>query len=228
MMTRVLWAFIAAFIFAATAGAQINPQAALPTGFSSNSPDTGVASDTKFFAGSSQPSADLAADPFSQHQPPPQGVYGVFSENERQVSLGYTFVRFYEVPGMTANANGVDLSGQYFLRSWIAADAEILGTFGTVSGVSSHLVMGGVGPRLRWPSSGAIQLWAHGLAGFAYFSPRTPYGSTTAFGYELGGGVDFAPSGRFAYRVEGDALGSQFFSTYQLSPKISAAIVYKF
>jgi hypothetical protein len=235
-MTRVPWALIAILVSAATAGAQTSSPrytfpAASPLSFSSSAP--GVAPLPGTSDAASTPawtaSSDSFADPAPTPEPPPQGVYGVLPKSDREVSLGYTYVRFYEVPGATENANGLDVSGVYYLKPWIGADAEILGVFGTISGADSHLFMGGIGPRLRWPSSRGLELWGHALAGFAYLSPQTPYGGTTAFGYEVGGGVDLNPRrGRWAYRVEADALGTQFFGTYQLSPKISAGIVYKF
>jgi hypothetical protein len=245
-MTRVPWAFIAVLVSAAAASAQTSsPWSAFPIAsslsFSSSAPGTaslpgtngvpasltGDAASTPLWAASPDSLADSASAPAPE--PPPQGVYGVLPKGDREVSLGYTFVRFYEVPGAKEDANGLDVSGVYYIKPWIGADAEILGVFGTISGSDSHLFVGGVGPRLRWPSSRGLELWGHALAGFAYLSPQTPYGGTTAFGYELGGGVDLnTRRGRWAYRVEADALGTQFFGTYQLSPKISAGIVYKF
>jgi len=243
-MTRVPWAFIAILVSAATAGAQASsPRYTFPaaSSLSFSSSASGVALLLPANDGSASPTSDATsvpvwgaspdslADPAPAPEPPPQGVYGVLPKSDREVSLGYTFVRFYEVPGATEDANGLDVSGVYYLKPWIGADAEILGVFGTISGADSHLFVGGVGPRLRWPSSRGLELWGHALAGFAYLSPQTPYGGTTAFGYEVGGGVDLnTHRGRWAYRVEADALGTQFFGTYQLSPKISAGIVYKF
>jgi hypothetical protein len=171
----------------------------------------------------------FAASPDPVPPAPPQGVYGVLPKGDREVSVGYTFVHFYEVPGTSENANGGYGSAVYYLKPWIGVDGEFFAAFGTLSGSSSHVLFGGVGPRLRWPRSSPIELWGHALAGVANLSPETPFGKSTAFGYEAGGGVDVSfGRERWLYRVEADAFGTQFFSTYQISPKFAAGIVYKF
>src|ERR1700733_11390004 len=37
---------------------------------------------------------------------PPQGVYGVFQSYDWQAYAGFTYLRFYEVPGVTGNLDG--------------------------------------------------------------------------------------------------------------------------
>jgi hypothetical protein len=226
MMNRVSWACLSIFLFAGTACAQINGRYGLPAAASLGKLDSEVApADDAALAVVVSPAYDADPDPL----PPPQGVYGVLPKSDREVSVGYTFLRFYEVPGVTENANGGYASAVYYLKPWIGAEGEFFAAFGTLSGYSSHVLLGAVGPRLRWPSLGRLELWGHALVGVANLSPQAPYGKSTAFGYEAGGGVDVrAGGGRWAYRLEGDAVGTQFFGTYQIGPKISAGIVYKF
>lgn len=159
-----------------------------------------------------------------------QGVQGVFaSTHSVQVYGGYTYVRFYEVPHVATNLNGLNFSAQYYPRDWIALDGEGIAAFGSQSGTNTNLITGFLGPRVRWTASRGFELWAHGLIGGAHFSPKTPFGSQGAIAYEAGGGVDLSSRHtRLAIRLSADLLGTTFFSTYQLSPKISAGIVYKF
>lgn len=159
----------------------------------------------------------------------PQGVYGVFQKFQWQAYIGYTYVRFFEVPGTQENENGFNYSIVYYIKDWVGADGEFVATFGSQNGLASRFLVGAGGPRLRWSRPRGVELWAHGLVGASHFTSETAYGSPTAFGYEVGGGIDLnAHHRRWAYRVEADAVGTQFFGTHQISPKISAGVVFKF
>lgn len=161
--------------------------------------------------------------------PEPQQIQGVFENYSWQAYAGYTFVRFYELPKVAENQNGVNASVTWYYREWVGFDVEALAAHGSLAGASSWTVFVGAGPRLRWSGPRGLDVFAHALIGGAYFSPDTPYGSQGAFGYEVGGGVDLMPPHhRFGLRVEGDLLGTRFFQTNQWSPKVSAGIVYKF
>jgi hypothetical protein len=160
---------------------------------------------------------------------PPQGVEGVFPSRNWQAYLGYTFLRFYEVPNQTVNESGFNGSVAYYFRDWIAADGELFAAFGSQGGTITSSVMAAGGPRLRWAARTGPELWVHVLIGGSHFTPQTVYGSENAFGFEMGGGVDInSHHRRLAYRLQADVVGTRFFSTYQYSPKISAGIVFKF
>ncbi|HLV96866.1 MAG TPA: hypothetical protein VKS44_16860 [Candidatus Acidoferrales bacterium] len=228
MMKRVSWVCLSVFLFAGTACAQINGRHSLPTAVFLDRPDSALAPAEDAADVVAGPPA-FVAEPDPDPLPPPQGVYGVLPKGDREISVGYTFMRFYEVPGVTENANGGYASAVYYLKPWVGAEGEIFAAFGTISGSSSNVLLAALGPRLRWPNSGRVELWGHALVGVANLWPQTAYGKSTAFGYEAGGGVDVSVGrGRWAYRVEGDAVGTRFFSTYQIGPKVSAGIVYKF
>jgi hypothetical protein len=172
-----------------------------------------------------------AFDPPAPASPaPPQGsAVGVFTEYNWQLSLGYTFLRFYEVPGITKNLNGFSYSMQYYFRPWIAADGEFLADFGSQFGTSSHFVFVGGGGRGRWQAPRGIDLWAHALAGYAHLTPQTAFGGQGAPAYIVGGGVDInAHHQRWAYRFQVDMVGTTFFGTYQFSPAATAGLVFKF
>lgn len=229
MMKRSAWVCLSIFLLAGPACAQLNGGYSVPSAVSLGNLDSTLASSEGATGVATALPAAVAANPAPDPIPPPQGVYGILPKSDREVSIGYTYLRFYEVPGATENANGGYISGVYYLKPWVGAEGEVLAVFGTISGSQSYLIIGAAGPRVRWPSSGRIELWGHVLGGFASLSPETPYGHSTAFEYEAGGGVDLTVgSGRWAYRVEGDGVGTRFFGTYQIGPKISGGIVYKF
>jgi hypothetical protein len=158
---------------------------------------------------------------------PPQGVYGVFPSYKYQVYVGYTFVRFYVVPGVEENTNGLDFSIAYYFRDRIAVDGELGVSLGTYTGENSEFFTGMGGLRYRHPV-GRVDVWIHGLAGEAHFSPQTPYGGEDGFGYAVGGGVDVSPRRlRVSWRLQADMVGTHLYGTYQYSPKISFGVVFK-
>jgi len=159
----------------------------------------------------------------------PQTVQGIYPELYWQASFGYTYMRFYELPGVRVNTNGFNASMAYFFKPWMAAEGLLEGGVGSQNGQTAKSVFSGGGLRMRMAGPAATELWVHGVIGAAHFSPKTTYGGTAAFGYEAGGGIDLHPrSQRLAYRFAADLVGTTFFGTYQISPKISAGVVYKF
>src|SRR5271154_3980271 len=159
----------------------------------------------------------------------PQDVQGVFEKYSWDLYAGYTFFRFYEVPGTISNMNGVNASAVYWYRDWIGFDGEVSATYGSQPGQNSWVVFAGGGPRLRWVGPKGIDLWAHALLGGVYIAPQTPYGSQGAVAGLFGGGVDLNGHQRhMALRIAFDGLASHYFSTYQVSPRASVGVVYKF
>ncbi|HEY6902895.1 MAG TPA: hypothetical protein VI216_01210 [Candidatus Acidoferrales bacterium] len=169
----------------------------------------------------------------SPSEPPAQrpNVYSVFENYNWQLYGGYALFRFYAFPHRTETMNGVNIALTYYpTGNWFAADGDILGEFGSFLHHSSRFssYMGGGRVRRRLGPRN-VEIWAHGLAGFAKFLPQTALGGQTAFSYEVGGGVDLGiPRRRLAYRFQADMVGTRFFHTNQLSPKISIGVVYKF
>lgn len=175
-------------------------------------------------AGLALPVAPEAAEPAE-----PQTVQGVFQNFYWQAYLGYTYVRFFEVPGTQVNTNGLNFSAVYYFKDWLAADGEFVGTYGTQLGQNANFLMGMGGIRVRHAMEHNMEVWAHVLGGAAHYSPQTAFGKQTSVGYEIGGGLDLnTHRRRLAYRISVDAAGTAFFNTYQLSPKVSAGIVFKF
>jgi hypothetical protein len=159
---------------------------------------------------------------------PPQDVTSVFETYAWQLYGGYTFQRFFELPSITENMNGFNFSAVYYWKDWLGADGEFAAVHGDQANVSSWFLFGGGGPRVRWSAKKGIEIWAHGLVGYSHFTPQTAAGVQHAFAYELGGGVDLPFKERWAIRLEGDAMCSRYFNTYQYSPKASAGLVFRF
>ena len=219
----VLWASL---VCVGTAAAQVSPASSLL--LNSEFPVTVEAVPTADPAGYLPPALPEAiASSDSTNRSP---VYGVLQDFNFQLYAGFTYIRFYELPGTTGNLDGFDVSLVYYPHGGhLGLDGEFVAAFAPQNGVGTTLDAGMGGGRFRISGPRGIEIWAHALAGGSHFSPKTPYGSEGAFAFEAGGGVDLAPSHRrFALRVEGDLLGTYFFSTYQYNAKVSAGFVYKF
>lgn len=158
----------------------------------------------------------------------PQRPVSVLEDYKWEAYFGFTFVRFRALPGYSANRGGFNYSMVYCLNNRIAADGEFTWGRGSQRGVPSKFLLGLGGVRFRWDERLGVNLWLHGLGGRAQYTPQTPFGGQTAFGYELGGGADFNTHSRLALRVEGDMVGTRFFGASQYSPKISTGIVFQF
>jgi hypothetical protein len=161
--------------------------------------------------------------------PSPQIVQGVFQTYNWQAYVGYTFIWFYQTPGAQVSTNGFNFGIVYYIKDWVGVDGEFVATFGSQYGDTAKFLLGMGGLRFRWSAPRGVELWAHGMVGGSHYLPQTANGNAGALGYELGGGVDFnAHHQRIAYRFEADAVGTQYFNTYQFSPKASAGVVFKF
>jgi hypothetical protein len=175
------------------------------------------------------PTSAASASPASPAADPPQGVQGVYVNYNWQAYAGYTFFRFYEVPGTQLDTNGFNLSMQYYFTNWFGLDGEFAATDTRQSHTNGWFLFGGGGPRFRWSGPRGLELWGHVLVGYSHFTPQTPFGSQDAFAYEAGGGGDInIRRSRWALRLGADMVASHYFGTYQYSPKAFAGVVYKF
>jgi hypothetical protein len=163
-------------------------------------------------------------------EPAPQGVYGVLQNYNWQAYAGYTHFVFYEIPGVTGNLNGFNMSLVFYPHGGhFAGDGEFMAAFAPNGSVNTTMTLGMGGARYRVDAGRGIEIWGHGLVGVAHFSPQTAYGGQNAFAFDVGGGVDLKPRhGRIAYRAQVDMVGTRFFGTHQYNPKVSVGIVYRF
>jgi hypothetical protein len=160
-----------------------------------------------------------------------QGIQGVHPDVSSPIQIGvdYSFASFNEAstPKTVLNSNGVTGSVVYYGDWVLGAEAQVSDLFSSSNGKNTQLLFAGGGVRFRWPTTRALQPWGHVLLGGAYLTPQPSFGSNAAFGYKLGGGIDYNPHhSRVAFRVSVDMLGSRFFQTYQLSPEVSAGVIF--
>jgi hypothetical protein len=160
--------------------------------------------------------------------PKPQDVTSVFENYSWQAYIGYTYMRFYELPSITKNTNGFNFGIVYYITNHWGIDGEFQGSYLHQGGTDGWFLFGGGGPRFRWALPRNVEIWAHGLGGWSHFTPQTAAGLQQAAAFEVGGGLDFAFKPRWSLRVSADCVGSRYFDTYQFSPKASGGIVFKF
>lgn len=240
-MRQFAFVLSAVFLLGISTSAQENPQSVPSSNFSfpqASAPlGTNIVLTANPFSASPAPPSDSATPApgaegggSAAAGAPPQGVYGVKPVYPFEAYVGYTFFRFYEIPGTNVNMNGLNFSIVYYARSWIGADGEFVLTLGNQYPYQARFLLGLGGVRVRaTPFQRNIEIWAHALAGATHFTPQTAYGKQGAFAYELGLGADLnLPHPRYAIRVSADMVGSTYFGTYQLSPKISVGFVYRF
>lgn len=155
-----------------------------------------------------------------------QGIQGVHpASSPLQVAAEYTFIDFNETPHATHALNGGEGSVSYY-RDWIGVEGDVSDAFASVGGKTGQVLFGGGGLRVRWQRPSSFEPWAHVLAGAAHISPKT-FSDSTEFGFKAGGGIDLHPQhGPVSIRVSADLIGTQFFGTYQMSPEISAGVVF--
>ncbi|MGB9070108.1 MAG: hypothetical protein WCC21_16180 [Candidatus Acidiferrales bacterium] len=170
-----------------------------------------------------------AGDPLPA-EPAPQGVYGVLQNYNWQAYVGFSHISFYELPGVTGQLNGFNMSLVYYPHSghW-AGDGEFVTGFAPQDGVNTHLAMGLGGVRYRVDVGHGLEVWGHGMVGGAHFYPQTAFGSQDAFAFDIGGGVDLNPHHkRLGFRGQVDWTPTLFFGTHQYNVRESVGIVYRF
>ncbi len=158
----------------------------------------------------------------------PQDVTSVFENYSWQAYLGYTYMRWYELPSITKNTNGYNFGIVYYFTNHWGVDGEFQASYLSQSNVNGWFLFAGGGPRFRWALPRNVEIWAHGLGGWSHFTPQTAAGIQQAAAWEAGGGLDFAFKPRWSLRVSADCVGTRYFDTYQFSPKASGGIVFKF
>jgi hypothetical protein len=173
--------FILVFFAALNAGAQSSVSTSLPLEPSfSVDPAPAVSTgirltpfaplpDAPVVSASPLASAAASSTPLSLSLAPaaaPQDVTSVFQTYAWQAYVGYTFFRFYELPGLTENMNGFDINMVYYFKNWVGAEGDFSATHATQNDISSWFAFGGGGPRFRWSARRGLEVWAHALVGY--------------------------------------------------------------
>jgi hypothetical protein len=188
---------------------------------------TSIADEAPTFAGA-DPGAVSSGNAERQEVSP----VGVFQNYILQFYGDYSFFRFYVAskPSLTENMNGLDFGIVYYPGpTWIGVETQFAAEFGSLLAHDSKYGMALGGARFRSSAPRQAQVWGHALVGYTKFIPQTALGGQNAFVFEVGGGVDIGSHrSRIAIRVEGDLVGTRYFSTYQYGPRIAAGLVYNY
>jgi hypothetical protein len=229
----------AILVFALNLDAQVNPNYSLPQVSAADSgispPLLSAPADTPIFTLVTTPVPAVDPDSLARSSGEPQerpSVYGVFPSYNWQIYAGYSFFRFYisSKPNLNENMNGIDFGIVYYPHiSWIGVEGQFFLEIGSLYGQNSKFALGAGGPRFRWSAPRGAEIWGHALVGYTHFLPQTALGGQNAFAFQFGGGADLGSRrSRFAVRLEGDVVGTRYFSTYQFSPRFAAGVVYKY
>jgi hypothetical protein len=136
---------------------------------------------------------------------------------------GYSYLRFRGTPA--GNFNGWELGGQYKVRSWLGAVADLGGNYGSPTGVGSSVRTYLFGPQVSFPAR--VSPFAHVLFGAAHFSQGSFHDTSFSAGYGFGIDTKVAPS--VSWRIiQGDVIHTHFFGTTQNDLRLSTGIVIHF
>jgi hypothetical protein len=154
----------------------------------------------------------------------------VFQDYHWQAYAGFSHISFYELPNVTGQLNGFNMSIVFYPKGghW-AADGEFGTGFAPQAGVTTRLAVGLGGVRYRIDAGRGLEIWGHGMVGGAHFYPQTPFGSQDAFAGDIGAGVDVNPHHkRLGFRGAVDWTPTLFFGTHQYNVRESVGVVYSF
>ena len=153
-----------------------------------------------------------------------------------QVSVGYQYNRI-NLTGTPFDTNGVNSSFVRYFGRWIGAEAQLGLGFGNTGvttappNLTAKSLFAGGGPRLALRGHGRVEPWVHAIVGIEHFrfsQTSGVLGNNSALGGVGGGGIDFRLNPRTSLRVEGDWLGTRFFSVNQRSFQVVTGLVFNF
>jgi hypothetical protein len=177
--------------------------------------------------------AGADSHPRTRSGPHPRTAYELTNS---QVSLGYQFNRI-NLTGSPFDTNGLNASFVRYFGRRMGAEAQVGLGFGNTGAttappnLTAKSVFAGGGPRLALRGHGPIEPWVHGIVGMEHFrfsQTSGVLGNNTALAAVGGGGIDFRFNPRASFRVEGDWLGSRFFSVNQRSFQVVTGLVFNF
>jgi hypothetical protein len=151
------------------------------------------------------------------------------SRHRLELAFGYNFVRFRSAP-ITANMNGLNSSLAYYPWSHVGIEANTTAAFGSEIFNREHTKFLFYGGGLRYVEPyGAWEPWAHILVGGVHMLPQTSAGGQNSFGIKAGGGIDYnwPRQSILWFRVEGNYIRSQLYSTGQNNFMISGGVVFR-
>lgn len=179
-------------------------------------------------AGQDNSAVPAASNPvLSAPSPPP--IFPSPGENPWQLGVSFEYVRI-NVSGTTVSAHGFNTSLTRFLNDWVGLEADTGGAWGTTpapSNLDTKFLFYGGGLRVALRRNWRLVPWVHGLFGGAHFSGGL-LGGGNSFAYMTGGGVDIPLGTRVQWRLQGDYLGTRFFSGTQHNFQFTTGLVFTF
>jgi hypothetical protein len=179
------------------------------------------------------------------------GVDRTGNNGNNNIFVGGTYNKATLVAGDKTTLYGWKAAGEKkFKTRWLSLAGEVSGGYGhhTYVGLAGPLcpspLCGGTvevrateydflaGPRVSG-NAGSLRIFGHVLFGAGHIigtikTPTPATNSTTAFAADIGGGVDYALRGPFAWRVQADYLQTQFYGTAQKDVRFSTGLVIRF
>jgi hypothetical protein len=153
-----------------------------------------------------------------------------------QLTFGYQFNRI-NMLGSPFDTNGLNISTVGYFGKWVGAEAQVGVGYGKTGAttvppdLTAKSLFAGGGPRLALRGHGRIEPWAHALVGkqfFRFSQTAGRLGSNAALAGVGGGGVDLRLTARTSFMVEGDWLGSRFFSADQRHFQVVTGLAFNF
>ena len=155
-----------------------------------------------------------------------------YSGPRLEVNGGYTYTS-YDAPGggPRVNFNGWDAGVGFNVNGWLSAAGDFDGSYASPSGTRVDLYTYMFGPRIYPMGHHKITPFVHALFGGSHVSIPSASFTDTAFGWEVGGGVDYSIGEHIAIRVaEVDFEQTQNFQPgpNQNNFKYKGGIVFRF
>jgi hypothetical protein len=153
-----------------------------------------------------------------------------------QVAIGYQYNRI-NLLGTPFNTNGLNTSIVRFFGRWIGLEGQAGFGFGNTGAttlppnLTAKSLFAGGGARLAFRGRSRIEPWVHGVVGMEHFrfnQTAGVLGSNTSLGGLAGGGIDLRLGPRTAIKVEGDWLGTRFFSLNQRHFQVVSGLAFNF
>ncbi len=162
--------------------------------------------------------------------------YGASDQSRWAVGINYAFVRFRPGASDSFNLHGFNTSVTGYANDWFGLEGDVGGSFGDTPGTGgpgpflagnlrAKLLTYSGGPHIVYRRNDRVQPWAHVLFGGAHFRFTSSF---NAFSLVAGGGLDYKLRPHIAWRIQGDFLGTRFFTTWQKSAQAQTGLVISF
>lgn len=155
------------------------------------------------------------------------GVFFLFSLSAKAQSVdlfgGYSYERLDSSPGR--NLNGLEITAQYKMRSWLGVAADFDSHFGLPSKTDARTLHFMVGPQISFPAR--ISPFVHALVGVGHLSFNGA--RSTSVAGAIGAGIDLHIAPFISWRIlQGDVILTHYSGAMQHDPRVSTGIVFRF